>query len=226
MLLKSKIEPYNASKWLSVAFLIDEPEICTLFESLDEFQIFPVGSVVSQETGPLSHDAFIKCYGDYIQALKKGLVPEDSMYRSVFTSIFTVSEDHVYAFPVGAHQQLIRVAKPVIQVQAHQMDYSKADGKFRSMVLGKDSILWGLQFSYPQLFEDSKTHEALKVDLKYPNTKLFRSIQKWMRNNTVPTPFIVGQRLINVPIRLGKNCFSWINQHPQFAQKALKVDAY
>ncbi len=221
--IKSSSEPYHASKWLSVALLVDANEMKSLLETLGSFLIYSVGSVVKRGEGLISHESFLSCYAQYVEALKRGSLPDDSTYRTLFAAVWTTSSDHLYALHVGSEGQLIRVVKPVIQLQAHQLDYSMADGKFRPMVFGKDSVLWGIQFSYPQLFEEPKTHAVLKVDEspQFPNTLLFRALQQWTRQNTAPTPFIVGDKIINVPMRLGKSCFAWINQHPQFAKKGL-----
>lgn len=223
--VKTTKEPYNASKWLSVALLIDAREMKSLFEALGDFQIFTVGSVAKRGKGLVSHEDFLSCYARYIEKLKNGSIPEDSTYRSMFASVFTLFSDHLYALHVGTDSELIRVSKPVVQSQAHNLDYSKADGKFRSMVFGQDSVLWGMQFSYPQLFEDPQTHAVHKVDDShlFPNTMLFRALQKWTRLNTVPTPIIVDEKVIHVPMRLGKNCFAWINSHPQLEKKGLRI---
>lgn len=225
LIVKSSLEPYHASKWLSAAMLIDADEMKSLFNALGNFLIFTVGSIVRRGEGLIAHEDFLACYNRYIETLKSGKIPEDSSYRPIFSSVFTTSQDLLYALHVGTDAQLLRVSKPVVQLQAHSLDYSKADGKFRPMVLGKDSVLWGVQFSYPQLFEDPKTHAAHKVNdsMEFPNTSLFRALQKWTRQFTVPTPFLVDEKLVNVPMRLGKNCFSWINDHPQLKTKGLKV---
>ena len=108
------------------------------------------------------------------------------------------------------------------------MDYSEHDGKFRPMVFGLDSVTWGLQFSYPQLFMDGRTKEAFAVveSEEFPNTALFHQLQRWMRQNTLPTPFLVDGKRVNSPIRLGKACLPWINRHPQLAPKHLQVLAH
>lgn len=217
--------PYHASKWLSVALLIDADEMQALFKHLGNFLIFNVGSIIKSGTGLTSHETFLSCYRLYVETLKKGHLPEDSIYRSLFSSIFTVSSDHLYTLNVSTDAILMRVKRPVIQLQAHNLDYSKADGKFRSMVFGQESVIWGVQFSYPQLFEEPQSHSVQKVEesLQFPNTTLFRTLQKWTRQHTSPTPFIVDEKIINVPMRLGKNCFAWINRHPQFEKKGLRV---
>lgn len=225
--IKSANEPYHASKWLSSALLIDGDEMRSLFDHLGNFYMFAVGRVVKENEACINHETFLNVYTRYIEILKTGQIPDEATYRPFFASVLTTSLDHLYALPVGKESQLIRIAKPVVQMQVHCLDYSKADQKFHPMVFGKDSVLWGVQFSYPQLFEDPQTYAVHKVadTPQFPNTKLFRSLQKWVREETVPTPFIVEEKVINVPMRLGKKCFSWINQHPQFAKKGLRVES-
>ena len=159
-----------------------------------------------------------------ISGFKEGFLDE-VLYRQTFSSVFTVSSDSVYALPVGTDRRLIRVSRPVIQLQSHALDYSPHDEKFRAMVFGIDSVLWGIQFSYPQLFLDSRTKEAKAVveNGEFPNTRFFHTLQRWIRHHTIPTPFFVEGKRINVPIRLGKECLSWINNHPQLIKKNIKV---
>ncbi|KIC75069.1 hypothetical protein DB42_AQ00490 [Neochlamydia sp. EPS4] len=221
--VKSSPVPYQASKWLSLAMLIDEDEIQTLFQALGDFKIFSIGKVEKSGEGQISHEVFLANYTQYIQSLKSRRTYEMEYFRTFFTSVLTFSADHLYALSIGNDRQLIRIAKPVVQLQLHTLDYSVADNKFRSMVLGKDPVSWGLQFSYPQLYQDPQTHAVYKVGEAYANTALFRLIQQWQRKYTVPTPFLIKNKLINVPMRLGKKCFSWINQHPQLENRGLQV---
>jgi len=50
------------------------------------------------------------------------------------------------------------------------------------------------------------------IELKF--SPLFQKIKVWIRDNTRATPFLVDGERKNVPMRLGKKCFSWINTHP------------
>ncbi len=61
------------------------------------------------------------------------------------------------------------------------------------MVLSRKSVTWGLQFSYPQLYQDPRTRQIFKVTdtPEFPNTALFSKLQKWIRSETLPTPFQV-----------------------------------
>lgn len=217
--------PLQASKWLDLQLLIDSDEMKTLFQALEPFAIYTTGRVCALSEGEVSHAEFLQAYDAYVAALQQGQLPVEQEFRALFSSVFTRQSDHLFQVLTADGRRIIRVAKPVLQLQLNKIAYSTADGKFRGMVFGKDSIFWGLQFSYPQLFLDSVTKEVFQVkeSLQFPNTSLYRLLQRWVRQYTVPTPFQVADTQVNVPIRLGKNCFSWINKHIQLVQQNIKV---
>lgn len=221
----AEASPMQASKWLKCQMLVDADEMKSLLDTLGKFKIYMPGCVLERGKGLITQEEFLNCYGHYIEELKCGRIPEDADFTSYFSTVFSVTPDSLYAIHIGEDKQIIRAARPVIQLQSHRLDYSPTEHKFRPMILGKDSILWGIQFTYPQLFQDSKTNqvEQVVVGEAFPNTVLFQTLQRWVRSNTVPTPFIVANEKINVPMRLGKQCFSWINAHPQLAKKGLSV---
>lgn len=218
--------PLEASKWLKIQLLVDPDEMRELLFSLGEFFIYSPSGISPRGQGEMAHHAFLDKYADYVHELQKGHIPDEAKYRSAFSSVFTTFPEALYALPVGDHQQVIRIQKPVVQLQMHRMSYSPLDNKFHTMVFGTDSISWGLQFSYPQLYRDpeSKKVEQVHDNENFPNTKLFKRIQKWVRQATIPTPFIIGDEKMNIPVRLGKKTRSWINHHPQLVNKGLKVD--
>jgi len=220
--LKEK-SPLQASKWISSQMLVEAAEMEGLFAELQDFYIYSVGTITANGEEIISKDEFLKHYREYVDTLKKGALPDEAKFRKIFSSVLTVTPEVLFAVPIEPGKQLVRIEKPVIQVQAHRMDYSKADGKFRSMTFGADSITWGLQFSYPQLYQDGKTKEIMQVDAAFLNTPLFRKLQLWARNSTIPTSFLAEGKKITIPVRLGKQCISWINNHPQLHKKGLQV---
>lgn len=195
-----------------------------LLNDLGDFYICLVGQILNSGQEIVSKEKFLEVYGSYIRGIQSGKLVEESSYRPYFSSVFTKSLDHVYQVKLDQDQYLLRINKPVLQLQAHRMHYSEQEGKFRPMIFGTESIHWGIQFSYPQIFQDNQTKEILTV-LKegFPNNQLYQRLQKWIRSFTVPTPFIHGSRKMNATLRIGKKCFSWINQHPQLIQRGLKV---
>ena len=220
--------PLQASKWLDFPALVSPNELANLFKFLEEsnpFFLYSCGVVCSKGKGALQKDELLSTYEAYIHQLMHGQTPDPAIYRKVFSPAMTLSTDALFTIPVIDDRQIIRVSKPVIQLQAHNIDYSPVDKKFHSMVFGLDSIAWGIQFSYPQLYLDNETGEVeiIKKSQAFPNSALFQLLQKWMRQHTIPTPFIAEGQLINVPMRLGKECLSWINRHPQLIQNKISV---
>ncbi len=215
----------QASKWLSHPVLMDAAEMSSLLEALGAFYIYAVSQVLVKGKELLSHKDFLATYEYYIHCLQQGRIPEESTFRPAFSSVFTVTPEPLYAMELPDGRRLIRVAKPVIQLQPNAIDYSPHDNKFRSGVYGSDSVLWGIQFSYPQLYLDPKTKQPLKVIENdfFPNTHLFHQLQRWIREYTMPTPFRMQDKTVHVPIRIGKNCLSWVNHHPQMLHKKLAV---
>ena len=197
------------AKWLQVPVLLDPSEMEALFAEMGEFLIVDVSRVTAE--GEISQADFLQIYADYIGGLRAGEVRTSPWFSSCFTT--TMEAIEVCELPNG--RAVRRAAAPVIQLQPHTFSRSNDDGKFRSMVRGEGAIPWGIQFSYPQLFEDPTTREIVKVDATFPNSTIFRTLQRWVRHHTRPTPFEVDGKRINVPIRLGKSCFEWIDQHPQ-----------
>ena len=217
----------QASKWIKHPVLVDTAEMQDLLKMLSPSDLFIVSQPVTKEDAWVSPDKFIKFYSEYIDALKSGSIPNEETLRHYFSSILTRDYDQVlYAMPVGKQEKfLIKALKPIIQLQLHHFYFSPLDTTFHSMVLSEESVTWGIQFSYPQLCLDLKTKEIKKVKdtEEFPNTELFSKLTKWVRASTMPTPFIWQGRRINPPIRLGKSCFSWINQHPGLRGKGLEV---
>lgn len=218
-------QPMQASKWLDIQALIDADEMSMLLNELGSPGIYMTGCICSQNEANISNERFLEGYNRYIQILKNGALPFEKEFRPLFSSIITAVPEVVYAIPVEGGKQILRTCRPAIQMQFHRLGYSKADGKFRPMAFGTQSIFWGIQFSYPQLFLDQNTDEVFSVfeGEHFPNTPLFKKIQKWMRQHTIPTPFLVGNERINVPMRLGKQCLPWINNHPQLKEHLISV---
>jgi hypothetical protein len=200
---------YYFSKFLLVPVLLDSAEMKALFAELGDFFIFDVSRVL--DDGEISRGEFLSVYAEYVEGLKRGEV----ITSPWFSSCFTTTEETIETIVVPDGRAMRKACAPVVQLQPHTFTYSTDDGKFRSMVRGEGAISWGIQFSYPQLFEDPKSRDIVKVDGTFPNTPFFRALQRWVRHHTRPTPFEVEGRRINVPIRLGKQCFEWIDQHPQ-----------
>lgn len=217
--------PLQATKWLKYPVLIDAEEMQGLIAHLGKFRMFHVSGPVASGKGEIAASDFLKCYTEYVETLKQGKMPSlEGNVRALFSCVWTLSTDILYAVSVPGEKEVIKVERPVIQLQPHKFDYSASEEKFRSMVFGLDSILWGIQFSYPQLYQDDEMQIKKVVDNEeFPNTKMFKLLQQWVRHETMATPFIVDGKQFNVPIRIGKKCLPWINNHPQLEARSIQV---
>ncbi len=215
---------YQGSKWLKYQVLCDAEEMRSLFERLNPFWIYPLTGLISLEQIPMKQEEFLSEYASWIEGLKAGIVPSDAQLRKVLACAFTAEPESLWLQEVPGSRYLVKISKPVIQLQAHSFSYSSADGQFRPLSMGTESIFWGVQFSFPQIYQDAKTMELLEIEAS-PNRDLFIKIREWVRDATRPTPFIADGKRTNSPIRIGKNCFSWIHAHPQLAQKGISIHA-
>lgn len=214
----------QASKWQKCPILIDPEEMRDLFQTLGDFYIVQISGVLPLGEELVEKKDFQEIYSQYIEGLKQGMLPTDPRTRSYFSSVFTLDLNALYRVKVNDTSSLVKVVQPVIQLQAHRFDYFPADGSFRSMVMRADSISWGLQFSFPHLFQDENfIVHTVREEQKFPNTALFKKLQGWVRSHTLATPLEIEGKITNVPIRLGKQCLPWINHHPQLLAKGLKV---
>ncbi len=215
---------YQGSKWLKYQVLCDGEEMRSLFERLNPFWIYPLTGLVSIEQIPMKQETFLSEYASWIEGLKAGKIPSDAELRRLLACAFTAEPDALWLQEVPGNRYLVKISKPLIQVQAHSFSYSSADGEYRPLSMGTEAIFWGVQFSFPQIYQDAKTMELLEIEAS-PNRDLFIKIREWVRDATRPTPFIADGKRTNSPIRIGKNCFSWIHAHPQLPQKGIAIHA-
>lgn len=215
----------QVSKWIKVQLLLDQQEIVDLLKKLEPFYLVAVSKPVKEQNSLLEQKDFLEAYSGYIQALKKGRVAQDTQFKEYFSCAMTRSKELFYAMPVSEERFLIKPILPVIQMQMHQFLFSATEKMFYPMVFGQKTVSWGMQFSYPQFYQDPKTKEIMRVIKKelFPNTELFALLMKWVRQFTIPTPFLVEEKRINATIRIGKKCMSWIHLHPQLHELGLKV---
>lgn len=211
---------YQGSKFLKHYTLSDPEDLKVLFEELKPFYIYPLTSI--SDGNEIPHDLFLSEYTSWIDGLKNGKVPVDRDLKKILACVMTKEKEALWKQEIPGNRYLIKVRAPCIQVQANFFTYSEIDGVFRPMTMGKDQIFWGLTFSFPQIYQEPKTMQLLEVGDSL-NAEAFQVIKKWVRNTSRATPFIVNGTKTNVPIRLGKTCFSWIEHHPQLKKKKISV---
>lgn len=216
----------KVSRWLKHQVLLNDGEMSDLLLHLGPLSACIVSEPVSAHEMVMDGQYFLDKYREYSSLLQEGKIPDSRSFRKYFSMIWTKSTDVLYAMPVTGDRYLVKAIRPVIQLQMHHFYYSRVDRKYHSMVLGPNSISWGIQFSYPQLYQDPRDHSYAKVvdsDM-FPNTRSFLALAKWMRANTVPACFVIDDQKTFVPMRLGKKCTKWIHRHPQLIANNIKID--
>lgn len=210
---------FQASKYLKSHFLVEDKDLSDFFSLFPSIFLYPLTDLSGREI-PIQD--FLAHYGAWIKGLKNGELPKEKSMREVLASALTLDPRALFSEPIPKNRFLIKVIEPVVYIRAHNFHFAEKEKRFYSMTLGPSSIFWGLEFSYPQIYLEPKTG-ALKKGIEHPNFSVFQKMQRWLREKTIATPFLVNGERINAPMRLGKSCFSWINSHPGLKAKGLEV---
>jgi hypothetical protein len=223
---KSSDIKYSVSKWLKHQVLLDVDEMKVCLEALDPFEFYNVSSIASLEDLKISHETFLRVYENYITDLKRGKAPEPD--RKIFSAVMTVDSEALYAKEIQPGRRMAKLARPVVQLQNHCFFASKMDHKIHPMVMSLGSIQWGLQFAFPQIFFDGSGGSYIKNsdEKQFPNAALFAKLIKWLRSASVPTTFLWDGHKVATPLRIGKKCFDWIENHPQLKEQGITIHVY
>lgn len=214
---------FQASKWLSYRVLLDEDEMEDLFAYLPLCELYNVSEIIDPSRPLFSKEQFLKEYSSYIRALKKG--EGYPLNKPLFSAALSATHETFYAMEIPQKGIILKIQKPVIQLSLHHFIYSPLNNSFHFMVCSQESVSWGVQFSYPQIYSNSKQGDIIEVlkDKGHPNTPLFLALKTWMRNHSRPTPFLIDGKRVNIEPRIGSRCFPWINEHPGLKKNNLKV---
>jgi hypothetical protein len=225
-ILPKQAPNYMASKWIHFDLLVEKEGMKSLFASLGEpLYLFSTLGVAPVNSHEIQIPDFLDEWQRYIDTLKAGLLPTDADYRYFFTAAITKTKSALRALDLANEKEIIIPYEPVLQMQIHRFSYSLADEKFHSMAFGDRSISWGVRISYPQLYQypATRTVENALDESAFINAGLFTALRSWIRANTQATPFIVQGKKINDPMRISKDCFSWINNHAGLQNSSLTI---
>ena len=148
---------FQAAKWIKIQALVDETELALLFQ--EPFLIYPLSGTFPRSAFPMKKETYLEIYKSWIDALKSNTVPKEN--RDINAVAWMRSSDSLWLQQIPGDRYMAKPCEPFVQVQIHQMGYSDVDQEFRPMILSQNSIFWGLQFSFPQVYQDPKT-----MDLK------------------------------------------------------------
>ena len=99
------------------------------------------------------------------------------------------------------------------------------DHRIQSMTHSSNSIRFGLEFAYPQLFVDPRSNKVVEIrkEEDYTNTKVFQKIGKWMRENTKPTPLSIEGIRFNATFRIGVEAVKLCKSHVDLKKENLSI---
>lgn len=213
----------EASKWLTLRLLVDPSEIKALILPLKSLLICNVSECVPKEQALLSPEAFLRSYENYVRELQEKKRPDRSTLRPFFSSAWTTSSQALIATPVPPDRLMLRPILPVVQLCAHFFLFSSKSKKFHSMVHGKETVPWGLQFSYPQLYAQSGELIYTLKNQELANNALFSSIKKWVRDETRPARFLAQNERVVATFRISPAAATWMRGHPSLKQLGLEL---
>ncbi len=196
---------FRASKWLKHAILLNVEEMRSFLSVLGSFVLVPASGLLSEVSWQISKQEFLEQYASYLDwmHLHTTLPPND--LRRFFSLMLSTSLETFYAMKVPEEKIVVKPSLPVIQIQLYHCFFSSFDHQIRSMVASPESFAWGLQFSYPQIYEHPKTHQFTKILIEegFPNSKPFKEMVSWLRKNTQPVALQEDGRAY-APFRIGK----------------------
>ncbi len=213
---------FQAAKWLKIQALLDPVELSDLLSLCPPTWIYPLSGLFALGDVAVPKERLTSVYAEWIDCLKSGQVLDPVQLRLWNALCWTRRPEAVWLQEVPGNRYLVKVGEPVVQIQVHYMSYSEADLEFRSMALGQSAIFWGLQFSFPQVYQDPKTLELIE-GARGENWELFQHIRHYVREETLPTPVMINGKRKNLPMRLGRRCFSWIGMHRALTKQGLSI---
>ncbi len=212
----------HCSKWLKHAALLESSALRDLLAEMGPLFFLPASGIVLEDSWRTSQDDFLARYDSYIESLLVTKAFPSAETRRFFSLMLSPSLDDFYAIKTGEGRFALKACKPVIQVQLYHAFISSFDHQIHSMALSPGSFAFGLQISYPQIYEDPKTHQFSKVltSEEFASSLPFKKMVQWFRKNTKPAVLFIDQQRVCAPFRVGKEGRDFVGLHVEL-QKVL-----
>lgn len=197
------------SKWQKIEVLLDPVELERLLQYLSPLVILNTSGVIRREKISIQVDEFTCLYEKYI-AMLQGKIQRDRICLS-----YALSQrlENFSVVKLSSNKYICRMVQPDVQIQAYSFLLDEA-GKPLSQVFSEEAIPFGLQFSYPAIFQDTQTMEVFSTTKNgFAGWKLFSAIRSWIRSYTAPLPIRFQEKTIKLPIRTGRLAAAWLTSH-------------
>lgn len=197
---------YQASLHLSYGILLTSEELSLLLGSLEplgDFSIFGSGVLLPQDKLEQSPKNLVEIYKKYLEGSVS--LPE---HKAALSSVWSMDHEAVALREIATDKWQVVRRLPVVQLNRFQFRFDSKTDRFFMQSFSQETLFWGLEFKYPQLFLDPITSKLIKV-LKEPylNTLLWKGIHQWIRNHTVPVQFVTEEGKRIAPFRIGHGAF-------------------
>jgi len=199
------------ARFVKVAALLSLDHLEDLLDSLGPFVLARTGAVLERDAVFLTKEDLLFHYKIYIEAIENGEDPNPKVRPFLSTTLAPCKASFTLDFVDGI-RCIARAGEPCIQLRYHVLAYSPIDHSFHSMALGKETVPWGIQFSFAGLVERRGVVE--EVDRTAPAAQQFRILQKWLRHNTEPACFRGPNWERRISARISPQLVKAINAHP------------
>ncbi|MCF7852942.1 MAG: hypothetical protein K9M07_06855 [Simkaniaceae bacterium] len=197
--MPAPFNPLQASRFISHYALLDPKTMRALLHELG-CSVYNVSKVLSEQECKDYGPFFLERYTDYINALFKADF-DPKLFRKDLTCALTLDMEAVVIQTLPGQRYLAKPQYPIVQLGIYQFIIGD-NGRILHHVLGKESICFGLEWSYPQLYRDPKTKQNLNALKEAPNHVLWKKITTWMRKETHLLKIKRGDETIPTQLRL------------------------
>ncbi len=183
---------FSASRWSEISVLFSEQDWEFIVPLIAKAFLFSVKNPVS-EPFEVSKEALQEGYKKALTSLKEHR--EDfSSWTSLLPVAATLDKEAFFFVRAPSGKTLIQTRKPAVFLTPFFFHYSSLDQTFRSKVLGKEKIFWGMQFSFPYIYFDPLLKEIKKVNpQEEKNGAFFLELRKQVRALTKKASFSMGK---------------------------------
>lgn len=197
------------SKWQKIQVLLDPVELKALLQYLSPIFILNTSGVIPREKISIQVDEFVRIYEQYI-AILQGKISREKI--SLSYALSQRLENFCMVQP-SSNKYICRMIQPDVQIQTYSLLLDEF-GKPLSQVFSTDATSFGLQLSYPAIFQDALTGQVFSTTKNtFAGWKLFSAIRNWIRSHTFPLPLHFKEKNSRLPIRLGPLAGTWITSH-------------
>lgn len=208
---------YLVSKWLRFQLLLTVETFKELLDFLSVEVLFGVAGPDVKEELVYSKETYLAVYKAYLEALQRR---DEKLIKELMKKLcvaIAYEKQAFYQIELADNRCLIKIKEPSIQFRPFNFIYHKELQQFLMQVKSKEAINFGLEISFPQIFQDPKTAQILHVfkDQKLVSARGFKKVQSFVKSKTKPAKFLIEDQIKTATFRIEKMQCS-------FAQKLLK----